>query len=71
MHVGFHGSQRVAVKHFAGGGSDSARGDFHYGFGGVVERVKNREQGFHRLGQARELHRDFSDQRESAFGADE
>ena len=41
--VGFDGAERPAIKHFAGGGSDAARGDVHHGFGGVVESFENRE----------------------------
>ena len=71
VNVGFHGAQRPAVEHFAGGGGDAARGDFHHGFGGVVERFKNREQRFYGFGHAREFHGNFGDQRERAFRADE
>ncbi len=38
--VGFDGAERPAVEHFAGGGSDAARGDVHDGFGGVVDVSK-------------------------------
>ncbi len=51
--VGFDGAERPAVEHFAGGGSDAARGDVHDGFGGVVESFENREESFYGFGQLR------------------
>ena len=50
VNVGFDGAQRPAIEHFAGGGSDAARGDVRDGFGGVVERFENREQSFYGFG---------------------
>ena len=43
------GAQRESVEHLARGGRDRAHGDVDDGFGGVVERVVNREQRFYRF----------------------
>ena len=71
MHVIFDRANRPAIEHFARRGRDPARGDLGDRFGGVVDRIVNREQRFHRFRHARQLHRNFRDQCERAFRADE
>ena len=67
----FDGAQRPAVEHFTRGGSDGAGGDVDDGVGGIIDRIEDGEKRFHGFGLARKLYRDFSDQGERAFRADE
>jgi len=71
VNVIFDDAKRPAVEHFAGGGSDAARGDVGDGFAGVVHCFENGEERFDRFGLARQLDGDFGDESERAFGADE
>ena len=64
-------AKRPAIEHFAGGGSDGASGNIHDSFRGVVHGVENGKKGLDSFGLAGKLDRDFRDERESAFGADE
>lgn len=57
-----------AIEHFASRGNNGARGNVHNGFGGVVDGIKNREERFDGFGLAGELHGNFGDKRERAFG---
>ena len=63
----FHGAQRPAVEHFAGRGSDRARGDVRDGFRSVVHGIENGQQGFDALRFAQQLHGNFGNQCERAF----
>ncbi len=60
-----------AVEHFACGWRDAAGGDVGDGFTGVVHRFENGEECFDGFGFAGEFYRDFGDESERAFGADE
>jgi len=67
----FDGAERPAIEHFAGRGSDAARGDFDDGFGGSVNAIVDGEEGFDGFWRVREADGDFGDESERAFGADE
>lgn len=67
----FDSSKSPAVKHFASRGSDSAGGDVDNRFRGVVHGIENGEERLDGFGFAGEFYRDFGDEGERAFGADE
>lgn len=71
MHVSFDCAQRPAIKHFASRGCDAAGGDFDYSLGGIVNFVEDSEERLHGFRQAREPYRDFRDEAERSFRADE
>ncbi len=71
MHEIFHGAQRPAVQHFTRSGCDAAARDFDDGFRGVVHGLENGEQRFDGLRLAHQPYRDFSDDGQRSFGADE
>ena len=71
MDVVFDDAKSPTVEHFAGGGSDAARGDVGDGFAGVVHGFENGEERFDGFGLAREFYRDFGNETERAFGTDE
>ncbi len=65
------GAQRESVEHLACRGRDGPHGDIEDGFGGIVDRVVDREKRFYCFGFAHQAHGDFRDQRERSFRADE
>ena len=69
--VVFDGVESPAIDHFAGGGSNGAGGNFSDGARGVVEIVEDGEQSFYGFGLAGKFYRDFGDEGERTFAADE
>jgi hypothetical protein len=68
--VVFNRAKSPAINHFAGRRGNGAGGDVGDGLRGVVNVVKDGEQGFHGLGLAGKFYGDFGDKGEGAFGAD-
>ncbi len=71
MGSGFDSAHRPTVQHFDGGRGNSFGGNGGDRLSGGLDRIKDCEQRFHRLRQARQLNRDLRHDAERPFRADE